>query len=118
MVFCDRCDRYFPHEKAYNQHRADHNAHWMCWSCDRDFFSFRAREQHWMNSSLHEYCTICEEPFDDDEEFLDHLEEYHFTCRMCGGQVVSILFKSNDLLSDLVAFFQYFNDQYSLDTHL
>ncbi|KAI0299998.1 hypothetical protein B0F90DRAFT_1810532 [Multifurca ochricompacta] len=95
MSHCDRCERWFPHDQAYDQHRENSNNHWICDSCDIDFKNQESREQHYIfqseeglnshyrQSGEHNYCAQCEEVFGDDDELWDHAEEEHNACSPC-----------------------------------
>ncbi|GJE97004.1 C2H2 type zinc-finger protein [Phanerochaete sordida] len=83
MAWCDRCERGFPHDRAFEQHRRDSSFHWLCYKCDRDFTSERSRIQHYTQSPRHHYCQRCDEIFDDDEDLEQHFEEAHWYCSPC-----------------------------------
>lgn len=80
MAYCDRCDRSFPHDSAYEQHRSDSYAHWLCDSCDIDFGSEESLDQHYGNSSKHHYCKDCDRHFDSAHSKMQHLEAKHWYC--------------------------------------
>ncbi|KAH9024636.1 hypothetical protein EDB85DRAFT_1850138, partial [Lactarius pseudohatsudake] len=53
MAYCDRCERTFSHDRAYEQHRSYSIAHWLCDSCDIDVASEECLIQHYGNSPKH-----------------------------------------------------------------
>ncbi|KAH8108274.1 hypothetical protein DFH11DRAFT_1843621 [Phellopilus nigrolimitatus] len=100
MAYCDRCQRWFPHDRALYQHERDSSNHWQCDDCDRDFSSATALEQHYIQSPYHfycqryhYYCRLCDCHLDDRDDFLEHGDEYHYVCREC----TSIFASANDL---------------------
>jgi hypothetical protein len=94
--FCDRCDRYFPHEQALEQHLAASPAHWLCEECDIDFTSAKGREQHYIQSKRHYYCRACSRHAPNAQKLLDHCRSYHYYCTSCD---------------------KFFNNQSDLDAH-
>ncbi|KAH9024630.1 hypothetical protein EDB85DRAFT_2292533 [Lactarius pseudohatsudake] len=69
MAYCDRCERTFPHDWAYEQH-----------SCDIDFASEESLDQHYGNSPKHHYCKDCERHFDSENSKMQHMEAKHWYC--------------------------------------
>ncbi|KAH9020053.1 hypothetical protein EDB84DRAFT_1515846 [Lactarius hengduanensis] len=106
-AYCDRCDQWFPHDRALEQHKEDSDSHWACDDCDLDFGSHDALRQHYSQSqnhnyckesvfksepglhshykdkSDHHYCFECEGDFHDEDELWGHLVEYHNACGDC-----------------------------------
>jgi uncharacterized C2H2 Zn-finger protein len=82
MAYCDRCERYFAHDRAYEQHVENSHSHWLCESCDIDFASLKSREQHYANSPKHNYCQECERHFDSAIGKTQHMEAKHWYCHM------------------------------------
>ncbi|KAH8991387.1 hypothetical protein EDB86DRAFT_3046177 [Lactarius hatsudake] len=80
MAYCDRCERTFPHDWAYEQHRSNSHAHWLCDSCDIDFASEDSLDQHYGNSPKHHYCKDCERHFDSVKSKMQHMEAKHWYC--------------------------------------
>ncbi|KAF7311716.1 Zinc finger protein [Mycena indigotica] len=64
-VYCDRCDRYFPHYGALAQHEA---------GVERTLALRRLRDR------LHDHC---DEHFDDGGELAEHMDDAHFYCSSC-----------------------------------
>ncbi|KAI0263556.1 hypothetical protein BC834DRAFT_844444 [Gloeopeniophorella convolvens] len=81
MVYCYRCDRWFPHESALDQHIRDSSAHWMCWKCNKDFTSYVGLKEHYVQSPRHHYCQYCDEDLDSRGEYLRHMDARHGYCR-------------------------------------
>lgn len=102
MSYCERCDRWFPHEAALQQHVANSGNHNYCHRCERDFPSYQAREQHIRSSRAHALhnCPKCNEFFFDDETFFNHLHANHHHCRQCGRYFGSRAAVNNHLASD------------------
>ncbi|KAH9030598.1 hypothetical protein EDB83DRAFT_2269042 [Lactarius deliciosus] len=76
MAYCDRCERSFPHDRAYEQH----SAHWLCDSCDIDFASEECLIQHYGNSPKNRYCKECDRDFDSTMSKMQHVEAKHWYC--------------------------------------
>ncbi|KEP52397.1 zinc finger, C2H2 type protein [Rhizoctonia solani 123E] len=83
MPECDRCDRWFASDYAYNAHRRDSSSHYVCFPCDRDFQTHHQLDQHLRQSSRHNYCPFCEEDFDDEDDLSEHDEQCHEYCNPC-----------------------------------
>lgn len=83
MVYCDRCDRYFPHFPALAQHERDSAAHNICYDCENDYTTWNALKEHWVQSPFHDYCQYCDEHFDDEDDLEDHYQSSHSYCRSC-----------------------------------
>ncbi|TFY58714.1 hypothetical protein EVJ58_g6247 [Rhodofomes roseus] len=83
MAYCDRCERYFPHDRALEQHEQNSGNHNICNVCDRDFETFYQLKQHWGASPRHHYCQHCDEHFDDADELVEHYEDDHYYCATC-----------------------------------
>ncbi|KAF9011236.1 hypothetical protein BDQ17DRAFT_1387660 [Cyathus striatus] len=71
MMYCDRCDRYFRHEGALEQHIRDSNSH-----CS-------ALKEHYVQSPCHAYCQYCNEHFHDYDDLRDHYKDKHNYCHSC-----------------------------------
>ncbi|KDN50975.1 hypothetical protein RSAG8_00604, partial [Rhizoctonia solani AG-8 WAC10335] len=83
MAYCDRCDRYFGSEYAYDAHRRDSSRHHVCFPCDKDFLTYERLDQHFIKSSRHHYCIFCREDFQDNDDLSEHYEQYHELCHPC-----------------------------------
>ncbi|KAH8108282.1 hypothetical protein DFH11DRAFT_1711213 [Phellopilus nigrolimitatus] len=122
MAYCDRCRRPFPHPRVLDQHKRDSKNHWIhfyCQICDEHFDSdntywnhctnehhfctqhraiFNTLEglrQHRIQSGDHYYCILCDYPFVDQDDLLEHGEEWHYVCRTC----ITIFASASELLS-------------------
>ena len=80
MAYCDRCDRSFTNDGAYEQHISNSNAHWLCDSCDVDFASEESLVQHYGGSPKHHYCKECDRHFDSTKSKMQHMEAKHWYC--------------------------------------
>jgi hypothetical protein len=80
MAYCERCSRWFPHDRALGQHKEDSSFHWPCDDCDMDFASFGSREQHYVNSRRHHYCQECSQDFRLEESRRQHMLAKHHYC--------------------------------------
>jgi hypothetical protein len=80
MIYCDRCQRWFPHERAYEQHTEDSCSHWICDDCEVDFGSEKSLTQHYTNSPKHHYCQECDRHFDDVGAKVQHMRAKHWYC--------------------------------------
>jgi len=80
MIHCDRCQRWFPHERAYEQHTEDSCSHWICNDCEVDYASEKSLNQHYTNSSKHHYCQECDRHFDDVGAKVQHMRAKHWYC--------------------------------------
>ncbi|EJC99647.1 uncharacterized protein FOMMEDRAFT_93335 [Fomitiporia mediterranea MF3/22] len=81
-VYCYRCDRRFPQDRALAQHERDSPNHRIyCRLCDIDLSSSAALRKH--NKRKHFYCDTCDLLFDDSDDFLEHGEDEHFACSPC-----------------------------------
>ncbi|KZT69383.1 hypothetical protein DAEQUDRAFT_669706 [Daedalea quercina L-15889] len=83
MSYCDRCDRYFPHMRALEQHEQNSAAHNICYFCCKDFATSYQLKQHWAASPRHHYCQYCNEHFDSQCDLEEHYEEKHYYCSAC-----------------------------------
>ncbi|KAH8977821.1 hypothetical protein EDB92DRAFT_2056297 [Lactarius akahatsu] len=81
MVYCDRCERWFPHDRALEQHKEDSDSHWACDDCDLDFGNHDALRQHYIQSQNHHYCKECDRHFKFDESRRQHMDDKHWYCR-------------------------------------
>ncbi|KAH9168398.1 hypothetical protein EDB89DRAFT_2245230 [Lactarius sanguifluus] len=81
MAYCDWCERWFPHDRALEQHKEDSNSHWACDDCDLDFGSHDALRQHYIQSQNHHYCKECDRHFKFDESRRQHMDDKHWYCR-------------------------------------
>ncbi|KAF7311710.1 hypothetical protein MIND_00180900 [Mycena indigotica] len=79
-VYCDRCDRYFPHYGALAQHERASSAHWLCDDCEIDYTTWTGLKEHYVQSRRHFYCQHCDEHFDDGGELAEHMDDAHFYC--------------------------------------
>ncbi|KAF7311714.1 hypothetical protein MIND_00181300 [Mycena indigotica] len=82
-VYCDRCDRYFPHYGALAQHERASSAHWLCDDCEIDYTTWTGLKEHYVQSRRHFYCQHCDEHFDDGGELAEHMDDAHFYCSSC-----------------------------------
>ncbi|KAI0294628.1 hypothetical protein B0F90DRAFT_1811632 [Multifurca ochricompacta] len=80
MAYCDRCMRYFAHDRALEQHKEDSNNHWDCDDCDLDFESYDLRRQHYIQSRNHHYCKECDRLFNSEEGRRQHMDAKHWYC--------------------------------------
>ena len=80
MAYCDRCDRSFPHDRAYEQHTENSHSHWICEDCEIDFASEEALEQHYANSPKHHYCRECDQHFSGVWARTQHMRAKHWYC--------------------------------------
>ena len=80
MVYCDRCDRYFPHMRALENHERDSAQHNICDECGIDFSTWVGLKEHYVQSPRHHYCQYCNEHFSSDKGYLDHLDSFHWAC--------------------------------------
>ena len=83
MSYCDRCDRYFPHDRALWQHEEDSSFHHICRECDKDFPEWIGLKEHYVQSRRHHYCQSCNELFPSAESLEDHWETEHWYCASC-----------------------------------
>jgi len=83
-MWCDLCDRSFPHQGALNQHLRDSYSHNYCFRCERDFASYSALAQHKANSSFHYICRKCNADFSNAGSLDTHIEDNHWYCGPCG----------------------------------
>ncbi|KAH9028704.1 hypothetical protein EDB84DRAFT_1497725 [Lactarius hengduanensis] len=91
MAYCDRCERAFPHDWAYEQHRSNSNAHWLCDSCDIDFASEESPDQHYGNSPKHHYYKECERHFDSENSKMQHMEAKHWYCETHRSKLTTMI---------------------------
>ncbi|KAI0049135.1 hypothetical protein FA95DRAFT_1604666 [Auriscalpium vulgare] len=80
MAYCDRCSRYFVHDRALNQHIENSDSHHVCDDCDVDFASWLGLEQHYVQSPRHAYCQRCQRHFGSDAAMLQHMRAAHHYC--------------------------------------
>ncbi|SRR6266702_3700285 len=81
MAYCDRCERWFPHDRALEQHKEDSNSHWACDDCDLDFESYVALREHYIQSPNHNFCKECDRHFKFEESRKQHMDDKHWYCR-------------------------------------
>jgi hypothetical protein len=79
-VYCDRCSRWFRHDRAFEQHKEDSNSHWPCDDCDLDFGSDDDLRQHYIQDSDHHYCKECDKHFNFEESRRQHMDAKHWYC--------------------------------------
>ncbi|KAF8979931.1 hypothetical protein BDQ17DRAFT_1394452 [Cyathus striatus] len=96
MMYCDRCDRYFRHEGALEQHIRDSNSH-----CS-------ALKEHYVQSPCHAYCQYCNEHFHDYDDLRDHYKDKHNYCHSCDR-----VFKNGHGLNEHLC--QFLNHNYCID---
>lgn len=82
--YCSRCDRYFVHYDALEQHRRDSSFHYTCDDCDKDFPSWIALEQHYVQSPRHNYCQRCTRHFSSHNGLNNHRNSIHHFCHEHG----------------------------------
>ncbi|KZV77541.1 hypothetical protein PENSPDRAFT_568092 [Peniophora sp. CONT] len=80
MAYCERCDRYFPHMRALENHERDSAQHNICHSCNIDFATWVGLKEHYVQSPRHHYCQHCNIHFNSDGQYLDHLDQSHWAC--------------------------------------
>ncbi|THH04170.1 hypothetical protein EW145_g5721 [Phellinidium pouzarii] len=79
-MYCERCERRFPHQRALEQHKNDSDDHNICDECDKDFATCTGLEQHYAQSPRHHYCQTCDRHFSSDNGFLNHSTSRHHFC--------------------------------------
>ena len=82
VAYCDRCERWFPHDQALRQHKENSSSHWFCHHCGLDFASWTGLQQHYIQSPNHHYCRECNTLFDSEGSRARHMEAKHWYCRM------------------------------------
>ncbi|KAI9435084.1 hypothetical protein H4582DRAFT_702723 [Lactarius indigo] len=82
MAYCDRCERFFPHDRALEQHKEESLSHWICGDCDLDLESNDALRQHYIQSWKHHYCKECDLHFEFEESRRQHMNDKHWYCRL------------------------------------
>jgi hypothetical protein len=82
MAYCDRCQRWFPHDRAYEQHTSDSDSHWLCEDCNVDFTSEESLVQHYANSPNHHYCQECDRHFPNEGARMQHMKAKHWYCEI------------------------------------
>ncbi|KAF9488474.1 hypothetical protein BDN71DRAFT_454529 [Pleurotus eryngii] len=97
MVDCDRCNRWFNDNNAYDQHIRNSPLHFVCWDCNADFEDWDGLEGHY--EVEHYYCSDCRKFFKDEYGLKEHYRQSprHFYCPSCQ---------------------KHFHNQNSLDNHL
>lgn len=80
MAYCSRCDRYFVHEQALDQHIRASSAHYVCDDCDKDFSSWTGLQQHYVQSPRHHYCQRCDRHFSTYNGLMNHCDAVHYFC--------------------------------------
>ncbi|KIL00832.1 hypothetical protein PAXRUDRAFT_541288 [Paxillus rubicundulus Ve08.2h10] len=83
MVYCERCDRYYPYSYSYNQHLRDSPNHNICDDCDRDFATWHGLKEHYVQSPYHDYCQYCDSHFSDHDDLTAHYDDEHAYCSSC-----------------------------------
>ncbi|KAK7464318.1 hypothetical protein VKT23_006486 [Stygiomarasmius scandens] len=81
--YCGRCDRWFPHWRALQQHEENSSFHNICDDCGIDFATWTGLKEHWVQSPRHFYCQYCNELFSSFGWLENHYEEEHSYCRKC-----------------------------------
>ncbi|KAH9168393.1 hypothetical protein EDB89DRAFT_1992280 [Lactarius sanguifluus] len=87
-AYCDQCERWFPHDRALEQHKEDSNSHWICDDCNLDLENDDALRQHFIQSRNHYYCKECNH-FGFEESRRQHMNDRHWYCT-----VHDLVFKS------------------------
>ena len=80
VVYCDQCERKFPHDRALEQHK-DSKFHWACDDCDLNFGSYNDLRQHYIQDSDHHYCKECDKDFNSEGSRRKHMDAKHWYCR-------------------------------------
>ncbi|THV00615.1 hypothetical protein K435DRAFT_440398 [Dendrothele bispora CBS 962.96] len=80
---CGRCDRWFVHWRALQQHKENHPSHNICGSCKLDFDTRTRLKAHWVQSPRHPYCQYCEFHFGSSEDLEGDYINDHDNCRKC-----------------------------------
>ena len=83
MYTCDRCDRFFTDERAYERHVQTSARHHVCRECNQDFTSWQGRKRHWVRSPAHHYCEQCDRHFGDRTAYIEHSRTAHHYCETC-----------------------------------
>ncbi|KAI0298189.1 hypothetical protein BC826DRAFT_951180 [Russula brevipes] len=94
MAYCNRCQRWFTHDRAYEQHIEDSSSHWICGICDIDFASPQSLGQHYADSPKHHHCRVCDRHFVHVRAKVQHMEAKHWYC-----QAHKRVFESEDSLN-------------------
>ncbi|CAE7081199.1 unnamed protein product [Rhizoctonia solani] len=121
MAHCDRCNRWFGSDYAYDAHRRDSSRHYVCFPCNKDFPTYERYQQHLSRSSRHYYCSYCNLDFQDDYDLSEHDDETHSYCTSCNLLVDT----AEDLIEHnktahyyCVGCNRFFNSQNNLQAHL
>ncbi|KAI9435082.1 hypothetical protein H4582DRAFT_1972752 [Lactarius indigo] len=70
MAYCGRCRRWFPHDRALEQHKSH-----------SDFpLSYDALKEHYIQSPNHHYCGACDEHFNSKVSRRQHMNYKHWYC--------------------------------------
>jgi hypothetical protein len=101
MAYCDRCERWFAHDRALEQHKEDSNSHWACDDCDldSDFESHDALRQHYIQSENHHFCKECDRHFKFEESRRQHMDDKHHDWYCRQHNRVSTVLLTPDILS-------------------
>ena len=117
--YCPQCVKYFPSTKALINH--SEAVHYFCADHRRYFNSYEGLCSHYKAKNDHYYCEFCDELFGDEEDLMEHGDDFHWTCETC-----TLIFKDRDELMDhdeeehiyCRQCDRHFNRQRDLDTHL
>jgi len=77
MAYCDRCARYFPHNRALQQHLENSSFHWICDDCGLDYPNKESRRNHYIQSKNHHYCGVHDQHFQNQNNLQQHLNSRH-----------------------------------------
>lgn len=81
--YCNRCERPFAHNRAYQDHINNNSRHNVCFVCDKDYENQNHLRQH--ERDKHNACSDCETTFSAPSNLSAHLRsEFHvgrkYTC--------------------------------------
>ncbi|KAA1478130.1 hypothetical protein DENSPDRAFT_787681 [Dentipellis sp. KUC8613] len=121
MTYCDRCDRYFPHDAALYQHERDSSNHNICYDCDIDFTTWKGLKEHWVQSRIHDYCQHCDRHFTSSRALQNHLDRDHYYCATHGKSYKTEATRDEHFSKE--HFYckpcsRFFQSQSNLDSHL
>ena len=100
--YCGRCERWFPNNRALEQHIENSNSHWLCDDCNIDFESDEALRQHYIQSPNHHYCGLCDRHFNFRKSRIQHMVDKHWYCGVHDKVIVASVFLALLLPSRLI----------------
>ncbi|KAI3660450.1 hypothetical protein MP638_004279 [Amoeboaphelidium occidentale] len=86
MLHCGKCDRWFVHDGALQQHIENSNVHNYCHRCQKDYQTVNGYNQQLRTSRAHAShdCSYCNDFFFSIEDYRSHLVDAHNWCQDCG----------------------------------